>query len=372
VTETDADQPSPAQRHWLRWAAASVSVLILVTTGAGWSLFQKLEGNITTDIGTARELERHETERPGARNHSARNILVLGSDSRSGDNKKYGRDSGTARSDTAILLHLSADRKNATAVSLPRDLMVTIPRCSRPDGTRTKEQFAQFNWAYQFGGAACTIRTVEKLTHIRVDHHVVVDFDGFKKIVNAVGGVRICLTEPVSDRDARLELPAGQQILLGEDALGYVRARKGIGDGSDSERITRQQEFLASLFRKVRGNGMLMNPSRLYPVLDATTSAITADAGLNSLTELYELVSGVQELPEENVHFATVPQKPYVQDPNRTELMQPEANRLFTLLRNDRPTDGNGTEQEEQDTGDTTETGDTAGDKLPSDADTCG
>ncbi|UGY91776.1 LCP family protein [Streptomyces gobiensis] len=346
-------RPSPQRwRYWLRWVALGVSLLILVVSGVGWGIYYKLDRNITTDIATALELERHKKERPESAAHAAKNILILGSDTRSGRNREYGRDSGTARSDTAILLHLSGDRKSATAVSIPRDLMVTIPRCARPDGSRTKEQFAQFNWSYEFGGPACAIRTVEKLTRIRMDHHVVVDFKGFKKIVNAVGGVEVCLTESASDPDSRLNLPAGRQTLKGDDALAYVRARHGIGDGSDSERISRQQAFLASLFRKLRSNGVLMNPTKLYPVLDEATSAITADAGLNSLTELYDLVRSVRDMPERNVHFRTVPRRPYARNKNRDELVQPAADWLFAILRNDRVVDKDAAQE---DTGDSTD-----------------
>lgn len=119
--------------------------------------------------------------------------------------------------------------------------MVDIPTCDRPDSSRAKGQFAQFNWAYQFGGAACTIRTVEKLTDVRVDHHMVIDFDGFKQLVDSVGGVQVCLPDPVRDRDAKLDLPAGRQTLRGEDALGYVRARQSFGNGSDTDRMARHR-----------------------------------------------------------------------------------------------------------------------------------
>ena len=157
---------------------------------SGWAAYEKLNGNITADNDAATELARYEKERPTALVRDAQNILLIGSDSRSGDgNAKYGRDSGTERSDTTILLHLAADRRSATAVSLPRDLMVDVPSCRRPDGTRTEPMFAMFNYAFQTGGSACTIRTVEKLTNIRVDHHMVVDFNGFKDMVDAVDGV---------------------------------------------------------------------------------------------------------------------------------------------------------------------------------------
>ena len=329
--------PAPLRRRrWLRWGALGASVLVLGAAGVGWSLFQKLDGNIRTDQDTADELARYEDERPVPIQGKAQNILILGSDNRGDGNGKYGRDEGSERADTAILLHIAADRRSATGVSLPRDLMTDIPGCRTPDGERTRAQFAQFNSAYQWGGAACTIRTVEKMTDIRVDHHLVVDFRGFKKLVDAVDGVEVCLPDPVHDREAKLDLPAGRQTLHGEDALGYVRARHGIGDGSDTDRMGRQQQFLGSLVKKVRGNGVLLNPAKVYPVLDAATSALTADSGLDSLKELYELVRAVRDIPEEKVRFLTVPRQQYELDINRDQLVQPEADQLFTRLRHDR------------------------------------
>jgi LCP family protein required for cell wall assembly len=301
-------------------------------------LYRKLDKNIRTDTSAAAELKRYERERPTSVVQGAENILLIGSDSRAGDNRKYGRDDGgSQRSDTTILLHLAADRKSVTAMSLPRDLMVEIPVCHEVDGTATKEQFAQFNWAFEFGGTACTIRTVEKLTDVRIDHQMVIDFNGFKDMVDAVGGVEVCLKKPVDDAEAHLKLPAGRQKLNGEQALGYVRARKSIGDGSDTERMDRQQQFLGALVNKVQSNGVLLNPTRLYPVLDAATKALTTDPGLNSLKDLYELVRGLRDVPTDRVQFLTVPRQPYAADPNRDELIQPDAKRLFKRLREDAP-----------------------------------
>ncbi|MFE5911754.1 LCP family protein [Streptomyces wedmorensis] len=326
------------KRHWLRWTALGVSVVVLAAAGAGWWFYRKLDGNITTDTTAADELRRYEKERPPAGTSTARNILLIGSDTRAGEgNRKYGRDKGTQRSDTTILLHLSAGNASATAVSLPRDLMVTIPSCRKPDGTRTREQFAQFNWAFEFGGTACTIRTVEKLTGIRVDHHMVIDFRGFKKMVDAVDGVEICLKEPVNDADAHLKLPAGRQTLHGEQALGFVRARKSLGNGSDTERMDRQQQFLGALVNKVQSDGVLLNPTKLYPVLDAATKAITTDPGLDSLRDLYDLARAMRSVPTEKVQFLTVPRRSYSYDANRDELVQPAASQLFKQLREDRP-----------------------------------
>ncbi|MFD3932212.1 LCP family protein [Streptomyces sp. NPDC058614] len=326
------------RRRWLRYTGIGVAVVVLGAAGVGWAAYEKLNGNITADNDAATELARYEKERPTALVRDAQNILLIGSDSRAGDgNAKYGRDSGTERSDTTILLHLAANRRSATAVSLPRDLMVDVPSCRRPDGTRTEPMLAMFNYAFQTGGSACTIRTVEKLTNIRVDHHMVVDFNGFKEMVDAVDGVRVCLKEPIDDKEAQLKLPAGKVTLNGEQALGYVRARKSIGDGSDTDRMDRQQRFLGALVNKVRSNDVLLNPTKLYPVLDAATSSLTTDPALANLRGLYDLVRGMRNIPTERVQFLTVPRTSYVYNANRDQLVEPEAEKLFTRLREDAP-----------------------------------
>ncbi|MET9294949.1 LCP family protein [Streptomyces sp. NPDC003077] len=331
------DVPPRRKRRWLRWVALGAAVLVLATAGAGWALYTKLDGNIRTDTGTREELRKYEAQRPPEEPTDAENILLLGSDSRDGENSEYGGEGGTQRSDTTILLHLAADRKSATAVSIPRDLMAQVPACTRPSGKLTRPRYVQFNWAFEFGGAACTIRTVEKMTGIRIDHHMIVDFVGFKKMVDAVDGVEVCLKKPVNDTDAHLVLPAGRQTLRGEDALGYVRARKSLGNGSDTQRIERQQQFLGALVKKVRSNGVLLNPARLYPLLDAATSSLTTDDGLASLPDLYELVSSMRDIPVDKVQFLTVPRQAYRLDTDRDELVQPAADRLFQELRADRP-----------------------------------
>ncbi|MEU0623306.1 LCP family protein [Streptomyces rubiginosohelvolus] len=341
--QTWADQPKDAivaarKSHWLRWTALAASFLVLVAAGVGWWMYKKLDGNITTDTSAAAELKAYEKERPTPVVMDAQNILLIGSDSRAGDNRKYGRDDGgSQRSDTTILLHLAADRKSATAVSIPRDLMVEIPSCRTGDDKKTREQFTQFNIAFELGGTACTIRTVERMTGIRIDHHMVVDFNGFKDMVDAVNGVEICLKEPIDDKDAHLELPAGRQKLNGEQALGYVRARKSLGNGSDTERMERQQQFLGALVNKMQSNGVLLNPTRLYPVLDAATKSLTTDPGLDSLRDLYDLVRGMRDVPTEQVQFLTVPRQPYRNNPNRDELVEPDAGDLFKQLREDKP-----------------------------------
>ncbi|SEG93807.1 transcriptional attenuator, LytR family [Actinacidiphila yanglinensis] len=330
----------PARRRrfgWLKVVAISTTVLVLAGAGGAWYLYQQLNGNITTDTVTDTELKAQASQRPPEGPASTENILLIGSDNRGGGNEKYGEDTGTQRSDTTILLHLSADRSNATAVSIPRDLMVHVPECTKADGSTVSPKFEQFNWAFEFGGAACTIRAVEELTGVRIDHHLIVDFNGFKSMVNAVGGVDVCVPEAIHDKDAHLDLSAGRHKLSGEQALGYVRVRHGIGDGSDTERIGRQQDFLASLIKKVQSNGVLLNPGKVYPLLNAATKSLTADSGLNSLSELYSLAQRLQKIPTGAIHFVTAPVEPYVEDHNRDQLVQPDADSLFAAVRADQP-----------------------------------
>ncbi|MFD8786591.1 LCP family protein [Kitasatospora sp. NPDC059599] len=327
------------RRRWLMITAGVVAFLLVATGVLLYVAYRKLDGNIRTDSATDRLLAKLEAERPsrtaGAR--GAENILLIGSDDRSGSNGSYGGEAGTQRSDTTILLHLAADRKHATAVSVPRDVMVSVPACEKPDGTRSKPALMQFNWAFETGGPACSIRTVEQLSGIRIDHYVIVDFSGFKTIVDAIGGVDVCVPQPIHDKDARLDLPAGRQTLHGEQALGYVRARESLGDGSDTQRMGRQQQFLASLIRKVESQGVLLNPARLWPVLDAATSSVRADGGLSSLGALYDLTQDLRGIPTPNVVFLTAPRRPYRYDSDRDEFVQPQTGQLFTALRDDRP-----------------------------------
>ncbi|MFC8452284.1 LCP family protein [Kitasatospora sp. NPDC057223] len=339
--ENTQDSPtSPWRRHrrWLLVTAGALAMALLAGGLLGWTAYRRLDGNVQTDAATQRLLARLEAERPSrtAGAKGAENILLIGSDDRTGANAAYGS-AGGRRSDTAILLHLAADRRRATAVSIPRDAMVSVPPCELPDGTRTGTRLVQFNWAYETGGAACAIRAVEQLSGVRIDHHLILDFTGFKEMVNAVGGVEVCVPKAIHDRDAQLDLPAGRRTLNGEQALGWVRVRESLGDGSDTQRMGRQQQFLASLMRKVQSQGVLLNPARLWPVLNAATSSLKADAGLSSLGALYDLTWDLRAIPAADVVFLTAPRRPYRLDPDRDELVQPQTSLLFAALREDRP-----------------------------------
>jgi LCP family protein required for cell wall assembly len=325
--------PGGRRRRVLLWISVGLGVLLVAAIGTAWLGYNKLNGNIHTDTTTDRLLGPG-SSRPTQVN--GENILLIGSDSRAGANAAYGSAVG-ARSDTTILLHISRDRRSAVGVSIPRDAMVDVPACTLPDGRVTDPYLGMFNSAFENGGTACTIRTVERMTDIRIDHFVVVDFTGFKKMIDAIGGVDVCLSQPVVDKDSQLDLPAGRQTLDGEQALGYVRVRYALGDGSDTERMSRQQDFLSSLVQKMESSGVLLNPTRLYPLLDAATSALTVDPGLNTLNKLYDLASSLSHMPSGATEFLTAPREPYAYDHNRDQLKQPEANELFQQLRNDEP-----------------------------------
>ncbi len=313
----------------LWWVLLVLGVLLAVVAGAALWAYQRLDGNISTDHAAADALDRDADERPEARaGDGARNILVIGHD--------FGSGTGNARSDTVLLLHLSADGTRADAVHVPRDIVVDIPACRTEEDGWSEATRAQFNWAFQFGGAACTIRTFEQMTGIRVDHHLAIGFEGFAEVVDAVGGVEVELDEAEHDPNVGHDLPAGRHLLDGEQALAYVRARIFVGDGSDLNRLARQQEFLGLLYERITDQDTVADPTRLYPVLKAVTSAITADAGLDSLDELYGLAKDLKAVPEDGVGFRTVPTLPHTSEPNRLRLDERAAARLFAAVRQDR------------------------------------
>ena len=194
--------------------------------------------------------------------------------------------------------------------------------------------------AFQIGGSACTIRTVEKLTDIRVDHHMVVDFHGFKDMVDAVDGVEVCLNEPIDDKAAKLRLPAGRVTLDGEQALGYVRARKSLGDGSDTERMDRQQRFLGALVNKVQSNDVLLNPVKLYPVLDAATSSLTTDPGSGESARAVRTRARPAAHPHGTCAIPDRAAGAVRHDANRDQLVEPEARRAFRTAAQGRAGEG--------------------------------
>jgi len=302
------------RQRWSRvlLSIAAALVLGLSLTGVGIQVASsQLEGNITAvDISPTIGRDHapiQVVDEEG--NYQAVNVLLMGSDSREGQtSKKYGDpDLYTGeRSDTAILLHLSADRSFATAVSIPRDTWVMLPEC-KVNGETVGAFEAKFNTAFEIGGPGCTVKLVEQMTGLTVDNFAVIDFEGFKNVVDALGGVEVCLTEPASDPASDLELPAGTSVVSGEQALSFVRARKTLSDGSDLSRIKRQQAFLSSMIREASSTGLLLNPVKLYSTLDAATSGLTTDPGLADIDVLRELALSVRSMAPGDIAFLTMP-----------------------------------------------------------------
>ncbi|WP_446750560.1 LCP family protein [Streptomyces sp. WZ-12] len=324
-------------------AATTLSLLVLLVAGAGW-LYLQLNGDIST-FG-ADGLSR---DRPAA-GAGGNNVLVIGSDSRSGENRKLGGGTGdVGRSDTAFLLHVYGDGRHALAVSFPRDALVGIPPCRMPDGTWTPARSAaMFNSAFTVGGTAkgnpaCTQNTVEQLTGVRVDHTVVVDFAGFAALTTAVGGVAVCVPQDVYEGDLNPHRGArgkrlfsrGPQSVSGQRALDYVRLRHGLGDGSDIGRIKRQQAFTAALIKKVKSRGM--NPSTLLPLARAATAALTVDPGLGSADRLLAFALSMKDVDLRDTKFLTVPWR---YQGARVAVVHPDADHLWADLRADRTIDG--------------------------------
>ncbi|MEU6673078.1 LCP family protein [Streptomyces sp. NPDC046925] len=322
-----------------------LSLLVLVTAGAGWVYF-RLSGNIDTFAADGVS-----GDRPDADTSKGENVLVIGSDARTNGNSGLGGGdkSDIGRSDTAFLLHVYADHRHAVAVSIPRDTLVELPPCKLPDGSWTKTRpNTMFNAAYSVGetaegNPACTQNTVERLTGLRVDHTVVVDFKGFAALTEVVGGVKVCLPQNIYQRDlnpnratkGKRLFAKGEQEVSGRQALDYVRIRHGIGDGSDIGRIKRQQAFVASLLKKVKSDGL--TPTKLLPLADAATDSMTVDPGLGSADKLISFAMSLKNIDLSNTKFVTIPWR---YEGSRVAVVQPDADALWASLKDDRTLDG--------------------------------
>ncbi len=314
------------------WVSIALTGVMVIGTLTGYKFYRDITGNITR-LDVEGELGSNRPPETGALN-----VLVVGSDSRDGaGNKKYGQHlQGTGeRTDTIILLHISPNRDKATLVSFPRDSMVQAPQCQNP---KTKAiipaGLRQINATFNDGGIGCTWKTIETLTNIHINHFVKVDFSGFKGIVDALGGIEICLPKDVMDKKAKLNLTKGKHVVKGETALAYVRARYTLGDGSDISRIKRQQVFLTQVMKKATSSDLLTSLPKLTAFLNAATSSVTMDRNL-STGRLIEIAQSAKSLTAKGLKSVTVPWKPYAPDPGRVEWAQPKADQLFAAIRSD-------------------------------------
>jgi LCP family protein required for cell wall assembly len=328
-----------------RCLAAGVSVSILLTA----LMLRHLDGNLHA-VSLAWLTDRPALSAANADGQRPLNILALGSQTRDGQNGDFGNTSklGTDISDTAMLIHISADRRWAVVVSIPRDLIAPRPTCrarvgigdQTSDSTVPGSPADMFDHAMNIGGPACAVATIEQLTNIRVDHFIELDFNAFRDMTNILGGITVCVPPPgINDPYSHLNITAGLHTVTGDQALAFVRDRHGIGDGSDLGRIRMQQMFVSSLLHKLDSNGTLTNPVQLYDLASAATRNLTVDPGLGSVLKLVDLAQSVQGLNTKNITFVTAP---YTIDPNDNNRVLPGSGfqAVWTLLRDDTPLPG--------------------------------
>ncbi|MGI5459814.1 LCP family protein [Streptomyces sp. CA-249302] len=303
-------KPVARRKRIARIALFTVSALILVTAGGGLWLYEHLNGNIKSvaiDDGAGGK------EKADAFGRTPINILVIGSDGRNNAaDCKLGGGCGSATStvghnaDVEMVVHVSADRSNATVMSVPRDTMTQVPACTDPDSKQsTTGYYGQINSALQYG-PACQVKTVHQLTGITIDHFVMLDFSGVVKMSDAVGGVSVCVSDNVYDTYSHLKLSKGTHTLKGDAALEFVRSRHGFGDGSDLGRTVSQHLFLSAMIRKFKSAGTLADPAKVYSLADAATKALTVDTGLGSVSKLVDLATDLNKVPSKRMTFTTM------------------------------------------------------------------
>ncbi|MEU2062721.1 LCP family protein [Streptomyces sp. NPDC013455] len=321
----------------LKIAAIVLSVVVVVTAGAGWWFYRHLNGNIHSVSLDGKG----GTEKPDAFGRTPINILVMGSDGRTSktDCRLGGGCSATgvqtgSNADVQMVLHISADRSNATVMSIPRDTMTKVPACEDADtGRSTSGYYGQINSALQYG-PACQVATVHRLTGIPIDHFVKLDFAGVVTMSDAVGGVSVCVSDDVYDTYSHLKLSEGTHTLEGEAALQFVRSRHGFGDGGDLGRTISQHIFLSAMIRKFKSAGTLTDPTAVYRLADAATKALTVDDGLGSVKKLIGLAADVNKVPTGRITFTTMQTAPDPADGDRL-VVGAGAKSLFATIAGD-------------------------------------
>ncbi|MGW1535350.1 LCP family protein [Streptomyces aureus] len=335
------------KRKVLMWTAGTLGFVLVAGTTGAYLLYRHFNGNISTvDVGSAGS--------KNATSDDAVNILVIGTDSRIGLGGKYGDAGSVGHADTTILFHVAKDRSNATAMSIPRDMVTGIPDCptKQKDGSvRTVKGTPKATYSPRFNESlgqagrdpGCTMRTVTALTGLPVDHFILVNFEAVKTLSTAVGGVPICLTHAIDDTDERgqgshLRLPAGPHTVQGEQALQFVRTRHSLKNGSDLDRIDLQKQFLGSMIRRMKSGNTLSDPRKLFKLANAATKSLTVDTGIGGVDKLTALAKDLNQVDPEHITFTTLPvvDNPAEGKNHRTVVVDgTRAPALFSALKND-------------------------------------
>jgi LCP family protein required for cell wall assembly len=324
--------------HTVAKAVGATMVVIALVTGLSVVfLYRHYNANlnvkdISKELGTDRP-----TKQVPKGPHGPINIMIMGSDNRDAPGDHIDNLTGIGkRSDTTILLHLSGDREHAYGVSIPRDSIVDRPACLDDNGKEISPAATGVMWneAFNIGGPGCTVRQFEQLTGVRVDHYVVVDFNGFKSMVDAIGGVEVCIPHAVNDPIGHITLPAGTHKFSGDQALNYVRERHSLGNGSDIGRMKRQQAFIASMAHQAISADTLANPIHLAKFIDAATKSLTLDPDIGSISKLVGLAYQFRHIGLDHIQFVTTPWEPDPSDPNRV-VWAPEAQGVWDAIKSD-------------------------------------
>jgi LCP family protein required for cell wall assembly len=268
------------------------------------------------------------------------NVLLVGSDTREGQGSTAYGPVGSALADVIILLHISRDRQNAVAMSIPRDLMVAVPSCPNPEGgdPYPAREFAQINSTMTKAGPACTLLAVQQLTGVTIPYLAVIDFKGVIAMSEAIGGVDVCVATAIDDEYTNLHLEPGEHTLIGDEALAFLRTRHGVGDGSDLSRISNQQVFLTSLVRKLKDEGALTNPFTMFRLGTAALSNMTLSKSLTDLGVIFGLAKQVNDVDLNKITFIKLPV--YDLDGEYAGRVAPSPERaaeLFELMASDKP-----------------------------------
>ncbi|MDH6518626.1 LCP family protein required for cell wall assembly [Streptomyces sp. SAI-208] len=336
----------------LRWSATTLAVLILGTAGAGYLYYQHLNGNIRKGERSSGDSKAKKTE-ANAAGQTPLNILLIGSDSRNSDeNVELGgsRDNrgNPPLGDVQMLIHLSADRKSAAMVTIPRDTRVDIPQCTDPETGKTYEATTDIiNTSLARGGAGCTLATWQNLTGVYIDHWMTIDFSGVVRMADAIGGVSVCVRQNVWDRPTAavpggsgLKMTKGTHKVKGKQALQWLRTRHAWG--SDLMRARAQHMYLNSMIRTLKGQNVFTDTPRLMGLAEAATKSLQVSEEIGSVKDLYDLGMQLKSVPPDRITSVTMPN---VEDPRNRDHVVPDganADRLWEMLRDDVALDKNG------------------------------